>query len=206
MCVRRPASLAVVPAVCLRGSGCRCAGGVAAFVCPSGCVLFDWGPRSASLGPSGRLCGRRWMWPLCVRISLPPAHLLPGPSDVTPMLGVRSPSPCVLSWPLFVCAGSSRRRRGRPRLRGWPPLCVTAPSGECASPARVAAPPAVVTPAWSIAAPVCVLACPRAPAALGSCGVRDLGGAGFRSRVFVNVRARPVLCVLCFLCLRHLFW
>lgn len=56
VCVRRPASLAVVPEVCLRGSGCRCAGGVAAFFGPSGCVPFVLRSPSASLGPSGRLC------------------------------------------------------------------------------------------------------------------------------------------------------
>lgn len=71
-------------------------------------------------------------------------------------------------------------------------------SGGRASPAS-----AVVTPSWSIShpgaspAPVCVLACPCARAAPGSCRVYDLPCARFRSRVFVNVRARPVLCFVC---------
>ena len=196
VCARRSASLAVVPAVCLRGSGCWCAGGVATFVGPSGCVPFVLRAPSASLGPSGRLC-EGGSSPLCMSIPLPPAHSsLEGDTPNrrgVPRSGRAGTRLCVHSQ-LLLCRDRFWRLRGC-LWPVWvaPPFVSPFLSGGRASPVRVSAPSAVVTPSWSISLPECVLAC----AAPGSCRVYDFLCARFRSRVFVNVRARPVLCFVC---------
>lgn len=187
MCARRPASLAVVPAVCLRGSGCRCAGGVAAFVGPSGCVPFVLRAPSASLGPSGRLSEGGSSPFVCASLWRPRTLVW----RVTPLIGEGSLGPGVrarayVSIPSFFVS--------RPFLAiAWVPLARVGGPPLCHRPSPGRAPSAVVTPSWSISLPVCVLAC----AAPGSCRVYDFLCARFRSRVFVNVRARPVLCFLC---------
>lgn len=155
-------------------------------------------------------CGHLWgcagvgVAPLCAH-SRPLAHprsALCGGVHRPERVGTR---PWVPSRPLCVCAGFSRRQRGRPRECGWPPPFVSLPlSGGVRAPrargrASCSRDPSCSIVRWGMRPRVSPRAC-----CPWTCQVRDLFS-GVRSRVFVNVLARPVLCVLCSFYLRHLF-
>lgn len=129
MCARRPASLAVAPAVCVRGLGAgaerEC---VVAFVGLSGCVSFVWCPPSLSVAPSGLLCegGRS---PFVCASPGRTRTLAPVGARVTPSLGGGSaglsagghgpvcplPAPLCPRW-FFPATAWAPWRCGSPRL------------------------------------------------------------------------------------------
>lgn len=195
MCVR----LLWCPRCVSVGRDALALGGVAAFVGLSGCVPFVRCPPRAGVGPSG----------VCARVGGSPfvcgfpsrSHILvlwvtallgegsPGPS-ARARARVSSPGPFVS---VRVLPGDSM---GVPGPRGWPHFLSLPLSEVCASPARVAASPAVVTFAWSVARPggrprVSPRARGLSPVEYVICCVR------------VFARERPL--VFCALRVRHLF-
>ena len=184
---------------------CRCVGGVcvAAFVGPSGCVPFVSCPFSANVVTSGLLCGGGSSPFVCAL----PAACTPSVRSVRGRAPARARGHAPvgpLSAPLCLRRFFSSTAWAPPGVWVAPPFVSLPLSGGVRAPrargrASCSRDPSCSIVRWGMRPRVSPRAC-----CPWTCQVRDLFS-GVRSRVFVNVLARPVLCVLCSFYLRHLF-